>query len=351
MATMAENVLAAAQEVGVILKEEQQDFMADGLEEFNSDCEDLQLNTTSIFKADHVDAFDSNCDEAPTASAIFMARLSFSTEYSEHLVSNINSYDELMSDSNVISYANYMTTIENDVSQSVPPPKQDNAMILSNGTGVNTKFVKPLTSGNKLYFVTSFPKTQFIPKVVEKFDLTKTVTSQLHTNKVIKKCTKVLAPGLLRIESEPINAYFKNNWAVHQDYLKVTKEHIQRLHELLEQARSLKPLDENLDYACKFAQRIQELLVYICASCPYVQRGNDKWSPTTSTRKNKKPYVDTFKTNKTVVNNTQKHAAKQNTQKTDNTLFPSTRRESYTYASGSQPRSNTRNDMIQKNIK
>ncbi|GKC57023.1 hypothetical protein Tco_1084621, partial [Tanacetum coccineum] len=44
--------------------EEQQDFMADGLEEFDSDCDDLQLNTTSIFKADHVDAFDSDCDEA-----------------------------------------------------------------------------------------------------------------------------------------------------------------------------------------------------------------------------------------------------------------------------------------------
>ncbi|GKD50377.1 hypothetical protein Tco_1279353 [Tanacetum coccineum] len=47
-------------------KEEQQDFMADGLEEFDSDCNDLQLNTTSIIKANHVDAFDSDCDEAPT---------------------------------------------------------------------------------------------------------------------------------------------------------------------------------------------------------------------------------------------------------------------------------------------
>ncbi|GKG12170.1 hypothetical protein Tco_0346407, partial [Tanacetum coccineum] len=47
-------------------KEEQQDFMADGLEEFDSDCNDLQLNTTSIIKANHVDTFDSDCDEEPT---------------------------------------------------------------------------------------------------------------------------------------------------------------------------------------------------------------------------------------------------------------------------------------------
>ncbi|GJR72341.1 DNA-directed DNA polymerase [Tanacetum coccineum] len=35
-----------------------------------------RLKTTSIFKAEHVDAFDSDCDEAPMASAIFMVRLS-----------------------------------------------------------------------------------------------------------------------------------------------------------------------------------------------------------------------------------------------------------------------------------
>ncbi|GJW75182.1 hypothetical protein Tco_0134552 [Tanacetum coccineum] len=40
--------------------------------------------------------------------------------------------------------------------------ERNNAM---RGTSVNTKFAKPLTSRIKLYSVTSFPKTQFIPKV------------------------------------------------------------------------------------------------------------------------------------------------------------------------------------------
>ncbi|GJW70058.1 retrovirus-related pol polyprotein from transposon TNT 1-94 [Tanacetum coccineum] len=186
-----------------------------------------------------------------------------------------------------------------------------------NGTSVNTKFAKPPTLGNKLYYVTLFPKTQFIPKVVEKNDLSKIVTSHLHTNKVIEKCTKVLAPGLLRIETEPINAYSKNNRAVHQDYLKVTKEH-----------------------------RIQELLVYVNASCPFTQSENEKWAPTTSHKKNNKPYVDTSVISKIVDNNTQKYVVKQDIQKTDNTLLPSTRRVSYTNASGSQRKSNTRNDRI-----
>nr|GEV09825.1 UBN2 domain-containing protein [Tanacetum cinerariifolium] len=172
------------------------------------------LHTTSIFKADHVEAFDSDCDKALTASAIFMARLSparsingdvvgptydsyilsrvphYDThhetnmlnpivqemEYYEHFVSNNDSNDELTSNSNDISYVEYMVTIENDAAQSVPPPEQDNAMILS----------------------------------------------------ILNKC-KVKA--------------------VHRDYLKVTKERVETLQELLEHARALNSTVENLDYA------------------------------------------------------------------------------------------------------
>ncbi|GJV42139.1 retrovirus-related pol polyprotein from transposon TNT 1-94 [Tanacetum coccineum] len=115
-----------------------------------------------------------------------------------------------------------------------------------NGTSVNTKFTKPPTSGTKLYSVTLLPKSKVIPKVVEKNDLTKTVTSHLTTNKIIEKCTKVHVACLLKIKSEPINTYFKNNRIVHQDYLKVTKELVATLQELLEEARALKPIDEHI---------------------------------------------------------------------------------------------------------
>ncbi|GJW05575.1 retrovirus-related pol polyprotein from transposon TNT 1-94 [Tanacetum coccineum] len=55
---------------------------------------------------------------------------SHETEYNEHFVSNTNSCDELTSDSNVISYDDYMVTIENDAAQYVPPPKQDNNVMI-----------------------------------------------------------------------------------------------------------------------------------------------------------------------------------------------------------------------------
>ncbi|GKD26885.1 hypothetical protein Tco_1233099 [Tanacetum coccineum] len=75
-----------------------------------------------------------------------------------------------------------------------------------NGTSVNTKLSKPSNSGTKLYSVTLFPNSKVIPKVVEKNDLSKSVTSHLTTKKIIEKFTKVLAPGLLKIETESINA-------------------------------------------------------------------------------------------------------------------------------------------------
>ncbi|GJW95183.1 hypothetical protein Tco_0174855 [Tanacetum coccineum] len=114
-----------AQEVGVVLHKEQQDFLVDDLEDLDSDGDDLQLHTTSIFKADHIEAFDSDYHNEPTASTVFMARLSpvaEETKYSKHLVTNNDSYDELTSDNNVISYTEYMVTIENVAVQSVPAP-------------------------------------------------------------------------------------------------------------------------------------------------------------------------------------------------------------------------------------
>nr|GEV22175.1 hypothetical protein [Tanacetum cinerariifolium] len=141
---------------------------SDSLEE-NDRCEDLQLQATANFKADHVDAYDSDCDDEVATNTIFMENLSpvgsinddtvkprydsdilyevphYDTyhesdmlnsnvqemEYIENIVFNNESYDELTSNINVISYAEYMVTIVNDADNYVPPPIENNDMILS----------------------------------------------------------------------------------------------------------------------------------------------------------------------------------------------------------------------------
>ncbi|GJZ11221.1 retrovirus-related pol polyprotein from transposon TNT 1-94 [Tanacetum coccineum] len=128
-----------------------------------------QLQATTNFKANHVDAYDSNCDDKATSNEIFMANLSpvgsinddtveprydsdilskvphYNTYhdsnmlnsniqelgYIENIVSNNESYDELTSNNNVISYTDYMHTIGNDDDNYVPPHVQKNDMMLS----------------------------------------------------------------------------------------------------------------------------------------------------------------------------------------------------------------------------
>nr|GEY07417.1 hypothetical protein [Tanacetum cinerariifolium] len=129
----------------------------------------------SNFKADHVDAYDLDYDDEATTNAIFMENFSpvgpindetvephydsgilyvvphYDTyhefdvlnydiqelEYIENIVSNNESYDELTSNNNVISYADYMVTIGNDEDNYVPLPVQNNDRILEKSTKGN----------------------------------------------------------------------------------------------------------------------------------------------------------------------------------------------------------------------
>ncbi|GJV77116.1 hypothetical protein Tco_1508700 [Tanacetum coccineum] len=130
-------LLTQVQEAGVVLNDEQQDFLTDSLEE-TDDCEDLQLQATTNFKVDHIDAYDLDCDDEATTNAIFMANLSPIGSINDDMVeqrydSDIlsESCDELTSNNNVISYADYMVTISNNEDNYVPPPVQKNDRILS----------------------------------------------------------------------------------------------------------------------------------------------------------------------------------------------------------------------------
>ncbi|GJW45106.1 retrovirus-related pol polyprotein from transposon TNT 1-94 [Tanacetum coccineum] len=110
--------------------------------------------------ADHVDAYDSDCDNEATTNAVFMANLSHvgslnndtvelrydsdihsevphydtyhdsdmlnsniqELGYIKNIVSNNESYDELKGNNDVISYTDYMLTIGNDEDKYVPLP-------------------------------------------------------------------------------------------------------------------------------------------------------------------------------------------------------------------------------------
>ncbi|GJU34789.1 hypothetical protein Tco_1183143 [Tanacetum coccineum] len=62
---------------------------------------------------------------------------------------------------------------------------------------------------------------------------------------------KVLAPGKYAIDVEPIPPRNRNNREVHLDYLKHLKESVETLHEIVKEAKVVRPLDSSLSSACR----------------------------------------------------------------------------------------------------
>ncbi|GJT54490.1 hypothetical protein Tco_0989544 [Tanacetum coccineum] len=92
--------------------------------------------TLAAFQTDDLDAFDSDCDDVPSADAIFMANLS---SYDSYVLSECfeqPSFDndtkfDITSDSNIISYEQYLQETENPVVQSTSSSAQQDELLMS----------------------------------------------------------------------------------------------------------------------------------------------------------------------------------------------------------------------------
>ncbi|GJV89583.1 retrovirus-related pol polyprotein from transposon TNT 1-94 [Tanacetum coccineum] len=114
-------------------------------------------------------------------------------------------------------------------------------------------------------------------------------------NNVSMNSSIMIAPGMFKLDIEPIPLTLKNNKDAHEDYLKQTKEHTDTLCGIVKQARKLNPTDSYLDYAYKFVVRIQELLVYVNITCPSSHNESEKLVAVTPMNRNKKvSFVEKF---------------------------------------------------------
>ncbi|GJS80127.1 hypothetical protein Tco_0730008 [Tanacetum coccineum] len=131
---------------------------------------------------------------------------------------------------------------------------------------------------------------------------------------------KVIALGMFKLDLEPLSPKVLRNKDAHIDYIKHTQENADILRELVEHARALRPLDSNLGTACKYVKRIQEVLVYVIATCPSLLKPSEKLVAITPLNKNRKVRFTEPAT--------------------------SARMKSSTRASRSQPSGNTKNNRI-----
>ncbi|GKD89788.1 hypothetical protein Tco_1365295, partial [Tanacetum coccineum] len=151
-------------------------------------------------------------------------------------------------------------------------------------------------------------------------------------------------PKVSMVDLEPLSPKFKKNREAYVDYIRITKENTNTLHDIVEQARTSNPLDNALAYACMYTKQIQELLVYVSDTCPSSPLKSEKLVAVTPMNKARK--VTFAKTSTTSDNNTQIHVDVYKTQTTNKPSVPSTNVNCSTNASRSKPCSETKNNRI-----
>nr|GEU81157.1 hypothetical protein [Tanacetum cinerariifolium] len=117
-------LLVQAQANGQVLQEDELDFIADpGTAESSSD--QAMITTNAVYQADDLDAYDSDCDELNSAKVALMANLS---HYGSDTLAESNT--ESTSDSNIISYSQYMNESQyNTVQNSTLHALQDDLIL------------------------------------------------------------------------------------------------------------------------------------------------------------------------------------------------------------------------------
>ncbi|GJZ32616.1 retrovirus-related pol polyprotein from transposon TNT 1-94 [Tanacetum coccineum] len=148
--------------------------------------------------------------------------------------------------------------------------------------------------------------------------------------------------GMFKLDLELLPPRLLQNREVHIDYLRNTQEQANILREIVEQAKAKQPLDGELDLSCKYATRIQELLVYVQDTFPNA-------IITSAKKVTVKPMNNVKKvkfTKPLTSSSTIKQVESSNTSDSNTPVLSSTGVKCSTSNCGSKPPGNKRNDKI-----
>nr|GEW21398.1 hypothetical protein [Tanacetum cinerariifolium] len=152
-------------------------------------------------------------------------------------------------------------------------------------------------------------------------------------------------PELLKIDVAPLAPKLHNNRIAHTDYLRHTQEETTTLREIVESERFLNPFNTSLDYACKYTKRIQELLIILQQTCPYINDLGTKLMAVTQKNKDKQiRFTEHIPTS----GNTPIKTTSSTNLVSNPPVLSSTRVNLLSSAIGSQPQGYTKNDRIQR---
>ncbi|GKD23147.1 hypothetical protein Tco_1224850 [Tanacetum coccineum] len=169
---------------------------------------------------------------------------------------------------------------------------------------------------------------------------------QIHVRHKEQSDSLINKLNLKYVENEDLKAQIQDkviaNREVHIDCLRNTQEQANILQEIVEQAKAKQPLDGDLDLACKYTTRIQELLVYIQDTCPNAITPSSKKVAITPMNKVKKVRFDEPLTSSSNI----KQVESSNTLDSNTHVLSSTGVKCSTNNCGSKPPGNKKNDRI-----
>ncbi|GJW93998.1 retrovirus-related pol polyprotein from transposon TNT 1-94 [Tanacetum coccineum] len=175
-----------------------------------------------------------------------------------------------------------------------------------------------------------------------KNDLRKLKGKEIVDIDALTPSAHTIVPGMFKLELEPLAPRLLQNREIHIKYLKYIQEQADILRGIVKQAKEKQPLDKELDFACKHAQRIQELLVYVRDTCPNVIKLNEK--KVAVTPKNKVKKVNFAEPLTSSSNSKQVESSK--TSDSNTHVLSSIGLKCSTSKCGSKPTSNKKNDRI-----
>nr|GFC34738.1 hypothetical protein [Tanacetum cinerariifolium] len=146
-----------------------------------------------------------------------------------------------------------------------------------------TKVIDPVTNlqaQNDLFRAENDKVKQHYKQLYDSIKITrskhiKQVTKLTAKNVTLKTSVskaKVQPSVLMRtkhaVDVELIVPRLRNNRDAHLDYLRHLKESVETIHDIVEEAKVVRPLDRSIVSAYHYTQHSQELLEYAIGTCP-----------------------------------------------------------------------------------
>nr|GEW68776.1 retrovirus-related Pol polyprotein from transposon TNT 1-94 [Tanacetum cinerariifolium] len=367
-------MLAEAQKAGQILDEEQLAFLAShGMSEALVAQQTIHEN--SAFQTEDLDAYDSDCDDLSSAKAVLMENLSSCdpevlSESQEKdtlirkLKDRIKSLSEKDSLKNVKKDIDEIETINIELEHSVIKLLLENKNLRKEREHLKSIYKDQFDSVRKTRIQSKDHCDSLIAQInaksAENSDLNAQLQEKVFAVTALKnelrklkmknvvdiyvlKSNATIAPGMFKLDIEPISHSLKNNRDAHEVYIEKTLENTDTLCGFVERAGIQNPSEPLLKSACMFTKHIQELLVYVSQTCPNSQKHSEKLVVVAPMNKDKRVRLAEPVTSSS---NIPKQTDSLETKDSNKPLLTSLGVKPTTSASGSKPSSNTKNNWI-----